>query len=112
MGFFVLMKLVIIESPYAGDIERNLIYARKCMADSFKRGEAPFASHLLYTQEGILNDDIEDERTLGINAGLEWGKLAELTVVYIDYGISKGMQYGIDNAIKNNRFVEYRRILC
>lgn len=102
------MKLVIIESPYAGDIERNIIYARKCMHDCFKRGEAPFASHLLYTQEGILNDEINHERDLGIDAGLEWGKLAELTAVYIDYGITSGMQYGINEAIKAGRVVEYR----
>lgn len=105
------MKRVIIESPYAGDIERNIQYARMCMRDSFNRGEAPFASHLLYTQDGILNDGIKHERDLGIDAGLEWGKLAELTAVYIDYGITSGMQYGIENAYRNDRVVEFRKIL-
>ena len=103
-------KLVIIESPYAGDVERNIEYARLCMRDCFLRGEYPFASHLLFTQDGILDDNIQEERTLGINAGLEWGKNAKKTVVYTDYGISKGMQYGIDNAIKNNRKIEYRTL--
>ena len=28
------MKKVIIESPYAGDIERNIKYARVCLKDS------------------------------------------------------------------------------
>jgi len=105
------MKRVIIESPYAGDIERNIAYARMCMKDSFNRGEAPFASHLLYTQEGILNDGVKHERDLGIDAGLEWGKLAKLTAVYIDYGITSGMQYGIENAYRNDRVVEFRKIL-
>lgn len=36
------------------------------MATSLKRGEAPIASHLLYTQPGILNDDIPDQRLLSI----------------------------------------------
>jgi len=106
------MKLVILESPYAGDIKRNVNYARKCMSDCFKRGEAPFASHLLYTQDGVLDDNISEERILGINAGLQWGECAEMTVVYTDLGISRGMQYGIDNAIKANRRIEYRSILA
>ena len=42
--------LVIIESPYMGDVQRNIAYAQQCMGDSLKRGEAQFASHLLYTQ--------------------------------------------------------------
>ena len=101
---------VIIESPYAGDVKRNVEYALLCMKDSFKRGEFPFASHLLYTQ--CLDDNITFERNLGIAAGLEWGRCAEKTVVYIDHGISKGMEYGIKNAIKNDRPIEYREILC
>jgi hypothetical protein len=102
---------VIIESPYAGEIGRNIDYARKCMKDSLLRGEFPLASHLLYTQPGILDDSITIERNLGIAAGLEWGKMAEKTIVYTDYGISKGMQFGIENAIENNREVQYRTIL-
>ena len=42
------MVLVLLESPYAGYVERNLAYARACMRDCLLRGEAPFASHLLY----------------------------------------------------------------
>lgn len=50
------MILVIIESPYAGDVDRNLEYLRAAMRDCLKRGEAPFASHALYTQPGVLDD--------------------------------------------------------
>lgn len=100
---------VIIESPFAGDVKRNIEYAIKCMQDSFNRGEYPFASHLLYTQ--CLDDTIPNERTLGIDAGLEWGKHAEKTVVYTDLGISKGMKYGIKKALDNGRLIEYRKIL-
>lgn len=103
------MKLVILESPYAGDIEANAEYARKCMLDCLCRHEAPMASHLLYTQ--CLDDTNPHERRLGIDAGLEWGKVAEKTVVYTDRGISKGMQYGIDNAIRAGREIEYRTII-
>jgi hypothetical protein len=105
------MKKVIIESPFAGDIQKNIEYAKKCMRDSFMRGEAPFVSHLLYTQEGILDDKKNTERNLGIEAGLVWGKEAEMTVVYEDYGISSGMKVGIERAKKEGRPIEYRKIL-
>jgi hypothetical protein len=105
------MKLVILESPFSGDVERNIKYARQCVKHSLSQGEAPICSHLLYTQDGILNDEIANERMLGINAGLSWLKVAECSVVYVDYGVSKGMQYGIDAAHKNNIPVIFRTIL-
>ena len=104
------MIRVILESPFAGDVERNIAYARKCVKDSLLRGEAPIASHLLYTQEGILNDDIEPERVLGIDAGLAWKEVAHKQVFYIDHGMSKGMEYGLEYAKEHNIPVEFRRI--
>lgn len=102
------MKRVVIESPYAGDVERNTRYARLCMYDCLLRGEAPLASHLLYTQIEVLDDSITEERNLGMEAGFAWGEVAELTVVYCDYGISPGMKSGIERAEKANRSIEYR----
>jgi hypothetical protein len=104
------MRLVILESPYAGDIERNVAYARACVRDSLSRGEAPIASHLIYTQKGILRDEILEERKWGIDAGLAWADRADATVVYIDYGISRGMEYGIANAKRAGRTIERRRL--
>ena len=104
------MNLVILESPFAGDVERNIEYARACVRDSLTRGEAPIASHLLYTQEGILNDDIPSERELGIDAGLAWGRVAEATVVYTDLGITEGMHQGIERSHADGRLVEYRSL--
>ena len=104
------MRLVIIESPYAGDIEANLKYARACIKDSLSRGEAPIASHLLYTQPGILDDDNPEERQWGINAGLEWGRVADARIFYIDYGMSKGMQLALAYACNKKETIEYRKI--
>jgi hypothetical protein len=104
------MRRVIVESPYAGDIVKNEDYARSCMYDSLRRGEAPFASHLLYTQRGILRDEVSSEWEWGIRAGLAWGEVAEATVVYTDLGISDGMKRGIQNAINAVRPVEYRSL--
>lgn len=103
-------KLVIIESPYAGDVGVNVDYARACMRDSLERGEAPLASHLLYTQPGILDDTNIKERMTGINAGLAWGLHADLVVVYTDRGITPGMQCGIDKAKKNHKPIEFRKL--
>ena len=104
------MKLTIIESPYAGDVDANIGYARRCVKDSLSRGESPVASHLLYTQPGILDDDIPEERQLGIDAGLAWRRVAEQTVVYTDRGISKGMEYGIRLAMQSGIPVIYRSL--
>ena len=46
------MRQVIFESPYAGNVEENVAYARAAVRDSLLRGELPIASHLLYTQPG------------------------------------------------------------
>ena len=102
--------LVDLESPYAGDVERNVRYARACMADSLARGEYPLASHLLYTQPDILRDDDPAQRNLGIVAGKQWAQFADATVVYTDLGVSKGMRAGIEDADRHGRTVIYREL--
>jgi hypothetical protein len=88
---------VIIESPYAGvDRDLNVEYARRCLQDSLNRGEAPFASHLLYTQ--VLDDTVRDQRRLGMSRALSWYESADMIVVYMDRGISAGMRFGISYA--------------
>lgn len=104
------MLKVVIESPYAGDVERNVKYARACIMDSLLRGESPLASHLLYTQEGMLNDDIPEQRTIGINAGLRWLNDADLHVFYIDYGVTDGMMIAYHKSKKLGKKVEFRRL--
>lgn len=104
------MILVVVESPYSGNTELNVSYARAALADCLRRGEAPFASHLLYTQPGVLRDDVPGERQLGIEAGLSWGRAAARTVVYGDLGITPGMVAGIERAIAEGRLVEVRSL--
>lgn len=104
--------LVQLESPFAGDVDRNLGYARAAMRDCLMRGEAPFASHCLYTQTGVLDDLDKAERALGIEAGLAWGSRAEKTVVYVDLGLTAGMHIGIDRAKREGRPVELRTLGC
>jgi hypothetical protein len=104
-------RLVVIESPYSGDIVRNLAYVREAMRDCLKRREAPYASHALYTQPGVLDDNDPDERQLGIDVGLLWGRAVNAAVVvYADYGITPGMVIGINRAKAEGREVEIRHL--
>lgn len=105
------IKLVIVESPYSGDVDDNIRYARACIADCLRRGEAPFASHLLYTQDGVLRDDVASEREWGMQAGWEWMGVADLVAVYCDRGISFGMEQGVSRALKLGKVIEYRYLL-
>jgi len=104
------MRLVILESPYAGNIEENIEYARKAVRDSLLRGEAPIASHLLYTQPGVLCDEVPEEREHGIAAGLAWRKVAKVSVVYCDLGITPGMAHGIKAAKASGSIIEFRSL--
>jgi hypothetical protein len=101
---------VIIESPYAGDVERNLRYLRACMRDCLLRGEAPYASHALYTQPGVLRDDVPEERRHGIEAGFAFRPLTKMTVVYADLGYSTGMKHGINHAKEIDHPIAYRTL--
>lgn len=100
------MVRVIVESPYAGDVERNKLYLYAAMRDCLARGESPFASHAIYTQ--FLDDTKDDERALGIAAGFAWHQGAHKAVVYADHGFSNGMIAGIKNAHENGLRVEIR----
>jgi len=108
------MDLVIIESPYAGAtpeiIARNIAYARAAMRDALGRGEAPYASHLLYTQPGVLRDEIPAERDWGIKAGFEFRKLAKRSAFYTDLGMSSGMEWGLKHSTESGIEVVYRSI--
>lgn len=83
---------------------RNTYYARAAMLECLQRGEAPFASHLLYTQ--VLDDDHQEERKLGMCAGLEitrslLGGTCE-HAFYVDLGMSSGMKAAFE-AFKDKR---------
>lgn len=94
--------LVQLESPFAADSyqeqQLNRLYGRHALRDSLLRGEAPFASHLLYAQPSVLDDDNPAERALGMQAGFSWLDHVAYVAVYTDRGISAGVQQGIDIA--------------
>jgi len=90
------MRRVLILSPYKGDIEANVAYAWECVIDSMKRGEAPWASHLFYTE--IMNDADPAQRSLGFACEYAWLRVCDLLAVYTDRGLSSGMVKTINSA--------------
>lgn len=109
--------LAVIESPYSAgslvEFARNVRYARAAVLDAIQLGYAPIASHLLYTQEGILSEATPEERERGIKAGRyayryvlpsyrENGPRGfahrPVCLVYPDLGITEGMKAGIKEA--------------
>lgn len=120
-------RLVVVESPFAGApalpgaaahlvaarVELHREYLADCLADCLARGEAPFASHGLYTAIGntvVLDDDDPDDRAAGIAAGLAWGDLAAARIVYVDLGVSRGMLLGIARGRGLGQPIELRRL--
>lgn len=99
---------VILESPYAGEVETNRVYALACLRDMFARGEAGFASHLLYPR--FLEAYNQRQRAEGIAAGHIWIPAAHKVVVYTDLGISGGMAQGTEVAEKAGIPVERRKL--
>lgn len=108
------MTRVVIESPLSAptreEIEENKAYAKLCVLDCLARGEAPYASHLFFDQPGILDEMVPADRNMGMQAGMQWGLAAHKVVVYIDKGISKGMQLGMDFYRHAGIPIEHRQI--
>ena len=62
------MKLIYVASPYAGDVEKNVEYAKQACRTVMESGHAFFAPHLLYPS--VLDDLVPEERQAGIEMGL------------------------------------------
>jgi hypothetical protein len=104
-------KPCILETPYAGDVNANVHFAQCCMNDMLLRDEAPYASHLLYTQENVLDDTKPDERERGIYAGFAWKHMeGVVTVFYDNYGMSRGMTLALDYCKENELPYEIRTL--
>lgn len=92
------MKRVMIESPYGArtprERERNDKYLEACIFDSLEKGEAPFASHGLYTH--YLKDSDPKEREKGLACGRTWAETADIIAFYVDYGVTPGMLNMLD----------------
>lgn len=99
-------RLACIESPFAGDVERNVMYADCALLHAINMGDVPFAGHLLYTR--VLDDRDPKQRELGIACHVAMLRACHVVLVYADLGISRGMQAAIDRADGWHIPIEYR----
>lgn len=60
-------KLIYIASPYAGDVEANVAFAKLACRYAIDQGHTPIAVHLHYPQ--MLDDGDPAERELGLRLG-------------------------------------------
>lgn len=108
------MKRLIVESPFAASeaysVEENVAFARKVCRHALLLGFSPYASHLFFTQPGLLNDDLPDERRLGIDAGLVWSTDVEDVWFALRPGekLSLGMTYAANRHRMRTARVQYR----
>lgn len=97
----------IIESPFAGDVQRNRLYARLSMHIALiEHNESPLAFHTIYTQ--CLSDADPMHRKKGIHSSFPWYEVADKIIYMIDRGISTGMHDGFITAQEMGRDVEFR----
>lgn len=90
---------------------RNKAYARACLRHSLLQlGEAPYASHLMFDQPGVLDDASPFQRAVGMSCGALWDAHAQCVVLYCDLGISSGMNEARLRAVRRGIPVEYRMI--
>ena len=69
------MKRVVVESPFAGEILRNEIYAEFACHDCLvNHGESPYASHILYTRK---YDPVRPGATRRLPGGVRAGGAAQ-----------------------------------
>jgi hypothetical protein len=88
------MKKIFVCSPFAGDIERNTLYAQEACRFVVGTGNNPFAPHLFYPQ-------FIDERTgrqAGIKRGIQMLVDCDEVWVFTELGRSAGMNQEIDIA--------------
>lgn len=100
--------LVIVESPFAGDMEANRVYAIRACVDCLHRQEVPFASHLFFPQ--VLDELKPEEREIGITAGYAMWFSAAKIVFYVDRGFSSGMKRALVRATERGFAIDYRTL--
>lgn len=98
-------ELVYICSPYKGETERNIIYARELVKYAVERGTSPICPHLYLPQ--IFDDNKQEERERALGVGLELLEYCDTLLVGMRYGISEGMRAEIHRAEKLGKRVRY-----
>lgn len=97
------MRRAYICSPLGGNVSANIENTKRYARYVFKCGMAPVIPHFYAL---VLNDDIPDERKLGMQAGISLLWVCDEVWVFGD-NITEGMKKGIIFAEKLNIKVKY-----
>lgn len=81
--------LLYVCSPYRGEVKRNKEYARELTRKALENGFVPVTVHLYLTE--ATNDEIPEERDLGMAAGKKILENCKYILIGDRYGISEGM---------------------
>ena len=93
--------IVFICSPYAGEVEENILAARRYSRFAVDKGYIPIAPHLLFPQ--FLNDAAPNERQLGLFFGdALMSKCSEVWV------FGSRVSAGMETEIKRAKWKNYR----
>lgn len=90
------VKIAYICSPYAGDTERNIAYARELTLDAILEDLTPITPHLYIPQ--VLPETDEGARRMGLGHAMKLLTKCDLLIVGKRYGISSGMKAEITTA--------------
>lgn len=94
-------NLVYICSPYRGEVERNLEYARELTRLALDNSFVPVTPHLYLTQ--VVNDEDSRERERGMSAGKELLWHCKYILIGSRYGLSEGMLEEIELAAQQSK---------
>ncbi len=96
-------NLCYICSPYRGEVERNKKYARELTRLALDNGFCPVTVHLYLTE--VTDDNIPEERRLGMDAGMEILKNCKYILIGGRHGISEGMKAEIKAALNMGKIM-------
>ena len=104
------MTLILIESPYNGDKQRNLRYLAWCMYEVADGGDVPLASH--YIGPLFWNEEAGREWGLAMREQMAMAVQREGGIVryFSDLGNTKGMQWAYDLDKQKGRTVVATRL--
>lgn len=94
-------NLVYICSPYRGEVERNLEYARELTRLALDNSFVPITPHLYLTQ--VVDDEDCRERERGMKAGKELLQHCKYILIGSRYGLSEGMLEEIKLATEHEK---------
>ncbi len=88
------MKFIYVASPYAGDVEKNVAFAKEACEYTRQQGHAFFAPHLFYPE--FLDDNISSQREQGLKMGITALDRSDELWVFgnkISTGMAKEIEY-------------------